>query len=992
MKRILSVVMLLLIPSVALAGLPSYWSWNSVGGDWSCVSRTGGGLFPPPPEHYDIYTDATSPDPPSVLRITYPAGWPTAKEPAHCSNSFSKVEELYVQYRFKYSSGYQFHGTDNKQLYFQLGVSAGVKVSDWYLTVNGSRKVNVVTQTYATDRHTSNTGYDPTIQTNTWYTMTARFKMNTPGTANGILQVWLDGNLVIDKNTVGYRSSSQSGYGVVGGTITPVFGGTGGAVKAATDYQYYDLTQFQTQAFGEEATDTTPPYVSSRTPASNATGVPVTSRTVSRTVADSGDGLASAYPTMTVDGVAVSCSAGATCSGTAASRTITYTKGSDWDYGDTIPVVVTACDAAGNCSTDSSTFTTAYAPSPGTGTKTKAQVLAYLAGLKNLSSKKLMSGQRLSTLNTWVASDNTEWNEISALTGGTVPAIAGFDFSCGSTFSECDYTAGIARVVAHWNAGGIPYFTHHSANPTTNEWSWPIGTPSFTFSKIYTPGYTEYDNYRLQLEKIGDAIQLLEDNNVVILFAPFHESNMSSDVFWWSGKSTSQLKLAWEYVRGYLEGTRGLSNILWVYAGYPWESDVTTYYTALGDNNVDIIGFDYYSSNSRFNDSSIISRWNTLASYGKPMAITELGMCSSTTHNDTTCSNGDARVIVNDLSNNFPAAVWWMNWDEEDLDFGLNSMQYVPQALADSRVVVLADNPSGALGADTVAIQTTSLTTMRVGTAYSFSLTSVLGSTPYSYAVTAGTIPAGLVLSSSGAITGTPTTEGAYDFTVTVTDANTDTDDQQFTGTVLPKLPGGQVTTTSFTLADTYVNSGAATTNYSDNAANRLYQWPIGTVANRTLVQVASLGLPDNISVTSATLYMYLSTWDGSGGTTPMNAYVYPVTGQSWTIGNVTWNTLDNAAVGAYESVTAVPLTAGWYSWTVTEAVQAAYAGASALTLLIDGGQDGAADTNRYFVSMDGAEAQRPYLSVTYTLLTPEGIPVSAPGRFRVVNFKGSIR
>lgn len=292
----------------------------------------------------------------------------------------------------------------------------------------------------------------------------------------------------------------------------------------------------------------------------------------------------------------------------------------------------------------------------------------------------------------------------------------------------------------------------------------------------------------------------------------------------------------------------------------------------------------------------------------------------------------------------------------------------------------------------TLAVTTTALGTIRVGTAYSVSLASEGGTSPYSYAVTAGTIPAGLALASSGAITGTPTTDGAYSFTVTVTDANSDTDSQQFTGTVLPKLPGGQVTTTSFTLTDTYVNSGAKTTNYSDNTANRLYQWPLGTVANRTLVQVASLGLPDNIAITSATLYMYLSTWDGSGGTSSMNAYVYPVTGQSWTIANVTWNTLDNSAVGSYESVTAVPLTAGWYSWTVTEMTKAAYAADGALTVLLDGGLDGAADTNRYFTSMDGTEAQRPYLSVTYTLLTPGGVPVSAPGRMRVSKFKGAMR
>jgi hypothetical protein len=31
-----------------------------------------------------------------------------------------------------------------------------------------------------------------------------------------------------------------------------------------------------------------------------------------------------------------------------------------------------------------------------------------------------------------------------------------------------------------------------------------------------------------------------------------------------------------------------------------------------------------------------------------------------------------------------------MNWDSEDLDYELGKMTYVPQALSDSRVVVLA--------------------------------------------------------------------------------------------------------------------------------------------------------------------------------------------------------------------------------------------------------------------------------------------------------------
>nr|WP_254004824.1 putative Ig domain-containing protein [Pleomorphomonas sp. NRK KF1] len=67
------------------------------------------------------------------------------------------------------------------------------------------------------------------------------------------------------------------------------------------------------------------------------------------------------------------------------------------------------------------------------------------------------------------------------------------------------------------------------------------------------------------------------------------------------------------------------------------------------------------------------------------------------------------------------------------------------------------------------------LTAGEVGTAYSATFTASGGTAPYSYAVTAGALPAGLSLATNGALTGTPTTAGTANFTVTATDANTDT-------------------------------------------------------------------------------------------------------------------------------------------------------------------------------------------------------------------------
>lgn len=78
------------------------------------------------------------------------------------------------------------------------------------------------------------------------------------------------------------------------------------------------------------------------------------------------------------------------------------------------------------------------------------------------------------------------------------------------------------------------------------------------------------------------------------------------------------------------------------------------------------------------------------------------------------------------------------------------------------------------------------LTAGQEGVAYAATITATTGATPYTFAVTAGALPTGVTLASGGALSGTPSVNGAFNFTVTVTAANGLTGSKAFALTIDP--------------------------------------------------------------------------------------------------------------------------------------------------------------------------------------------------------------
>ncbi|WP_296599920.1 putative Ig domain-containing protein [Phenylobacterium sp.] len=315
------------------------------------------------------------------------------------------------------------------------------------------------------------------------------------------------------------------------------------------------------------------------------------------------------------------------------------------------------------------------------------------------------------------------------------------------------------------------------------------------------------------------------------------------------------------------------------------------------------------------------------------------------------------------------------------------------------------------VSAASISITTASLNALQVGAAFSQTLSATGGTAPYSFAVTSGSLPGGLSLAGGGGLSGTPTTAGAYSFTVTVTDANSSTANRAYSGSVAAALsisttsvatpvvgvaysqaisatggtapvtfavsagalPAGlALNGTSGAITGTPTTSGAfsfsiTATDAGSRTATRAYS---GSVAAAVSITTASLSAP---TVGAA----YSQTLGATGGTSP---YSFSVTSGSLPAG------LSLASGGA---ITGTPTTAGAYSFTVTvtDAASAtasqAYSGtvaAAPVSLAITGSLSAPTVGAAYSQTLGATGGTSPYsFSVTSGSL-PAGLSLASGG------------
>ena len=138
--------------------------------------------------------------------------------------------DFYMQYRFYYSSGFDFGSGHYKQFivgtqddrrhtetcclpfaahYITTLVEAGgVLQAEAYNKQSGAPRFDINPNTG---------GYSNSnpfrVQTGRWYTLEVRRRLNDPGVDNGIFQMWVDGQLIANYSSVRFRIPPNGAYG-----------------------------------------------------------------------------------------------------------------------------------------------------------------------------------------------------------------------------------------------------------------------------------------------------------------------------------------------------------------------------------------------------------------------------------------------------------------------------------------------------------------------------------------------------------------------------------------------------------------------------------------------------------------------------------------------------------------------------------------------------------------------------------------------------------
>jgi mannan endo-1,4-beta-mannosidase len=168
-------------------------------------------------------------------------------------------------------------------------------------------------------------------------------------------------------------------------------------------------------------------------------------------------------------------------------------------------------------------------------------------------------------------------------------------------------------------AGGVVTCSASLANPQTRH---SVKSRRLDWDALLHDDGDARERWEQSKVNLGNMLQRFEDDDVIVLWRPFHES--TGDWFWWSTATPAEYEALWRELYDYLVEERQLDNLLWVYAPAATTSDLIRdplFYWP-GDDRVDIVGVSFYGEDPENLEEYGLRELRTT---GKPVAATELG-------------------------------------------------------------------------------------------------------------------------------------------------------------------------------------------------------------------------------------------------------------------------------------------------------------------------------------------------------------------------------
>lgn len=158
----------------------------------------------------------------SVGVITFPQGYTAGGSSSHVAKSVRRISarQVYLRFQLKMSANWQGHEAGDNKIFYLTDSGTGGGGDPIYISAlgggNGTLQLSIVNQGSGSTRYRSSTAGnqvsgDATIPRGQWVTIEVLIQGNTPGSNNGQIHAWVNGQKVMQFSNITMMAAGTSG-------------------------------------------------------------------------------------------------------------------------------------------------------------------------------------------------------------------------------------------------------------------------------------------------------------------------------------------------------------------------------------------------------------------------------------------------------------------------------------------------------------------------------------------------------------------------------------------------------------------------------------------------------------------------------------------------------------------------------------------------------------------------------------------------------------